>query len=77
MDSIATFEKNFAKFLSPPTRAGPDEHDNPAQYVSVTPATCGGLYRFGEAWAALRAENLLTYEHDNPNRMRYKRKPTA
>ena len=24
-------------------------------------ATCVGLCRFGEAWAALRAENLLTY----------------
>ena len=34
---------------------------SPAQYVSVSLATCVGLCRFGEAWAALRAENLLTY----------------
>ena len=27
----------------------------------VSLATCVGLCRFGEAWAALRAENLLTY----------------
>ena len=33
----------------------------PALYVSVPLATCVGLCRFGEAWAALRAENLLTY----------------
>ena len=36
-------------------------HMSPAQYVSVSLATCVGLCRFGEAWAALRAENLLTY----------------
>ena len=36
---------------------------SPAQYVSVSLATCVGLCRFGEAWAALRAENLLTYLH--------------
>ena len=34
---------------------------SPAQYVSVSLATCVGLCRFGEAWAALWAENLLTY----------------
>jgi hypothetical protein len=34
---------------------------SPAQYVSVSLATCVGLCRFGEAWAAHRAENLLTY----------------
>ena len=34
---------------------------SPALYVSVPLATCVGLCRFGEAWAALRAENLLTY----------------
>ena len=34
---------------------------SPALYVSVSLATCVGLCRFGEAWAALRAENLLTY----------------
>ena len=33
---------------------------SPALYVSVSLATCVGLCRFGEAWAALRAENLLT-----------------
>ena len=34
---------------------------SPALYVYVPLATCVGLCRFGEAWAALRAENLLTY----------------
>jgi len=38
---------------------------SPAQYVSVSLATCVGLCRFGEAWAALRAENLLTYLRPN------------
>ena len=33
---------------------------SPALYVSVSPATRGGLCRFGEAWAALWAEILLT-----------------
>ena len=34
---------------------------SPAQYVSVSLATCVGLCRFGEAWAALRAENFTYY----------------
>ena len=34
---------------------------SPALYVSVSLAMCVGLCRFGEAWAALRAEYLLTY----------------
>ena len=43
------------------TRAMSPEPCSPAQYVSVSLATCVGLCRFGEAWAALWAENLLTY----------------
>ena len=35
---------------------------SPALYVSVSLATCVGLCRFGEAWAALGAEHLLTYD---------------
>jgi hypothetical protein len=34
---------------------------SPALYVSVSLATCGGLCRFGEAWAALIKGGKCTY----------------
>ena len=45
-----------APWLPPDART---PQPQPAQYVSVSLATCVGLCRFGEAWAALGAEKNL------------------